>query len=248
MITLESALKPTSQVVQRSQSKKYHWFPRSRVVHKSNDPSQTDSNLIQLQFNTNRTNSILEANFLHPITVSSKAANDELSNQVKSKRRSFLANSLKRIGPIEGKNKNNLHDNRNDLIVEDKISIAKTDQRTMINSVDHDPNINTIPTIEDTNEFEEQCDFVMIPTNTNDLDCTHPLEIETRTILEKLGITSDMVCRSIKSGPRSDVMGAYRIVIHRLQKRKLAIKQEELILHESMKSHISKDDKKCAIL
>lgn len=78
-------------------------------------------------------------------------------------------------------------------------------------------------------ENEDQGEFVMSPTNTNILTDIHPVEMEARLTLEKLGITSEMLCQSIESGPRSDIIGAYRIVVHRIQKQQLLTKTNEQI-------------------
>lgn len=255
-ITLESALNSTTKSTPATnRNKKIHWFSRKRIISKS-DLSQTDVNLVQLYFNTKRANSVLEENFLHPINVT--IATDESVNVIdvhtKPRRRSIFGSSLKKkIGPMEEKNKSNLFNNRTNGI-EEKMSITHSDQiqalrRTVNESSSKQNSISTSANSDDINDDEEQGDFIMAPTNIDCLDALHPLEIEARSILQKIGITNEMLCHAIDSGPRSDVIGAYRIVIYRLQRRKFISKQQqELPTPEPMPMIRQKSDKMCAIL
>lgn len=63
--------------------------------------------------------------------------------------------------------------------------------------------------------------FMMLPSKTNGdelkLVTLHPLEQETREILNSYGIDWLMLEKSVENGPRSDVIGIYRIVISRLK-------------------------------
>lgn len=254
-ITLESALNATAKPTPKNRSKKIHWFSRKRIISKS-DLSQTEANLVQLYFNTKRANSVLEENFLHPIstcTISTDESANVTDGQTKPRRRSIFGSSLKKkIGPMEEKSKSNLFNNRTNGI-EEKMSISHSDRieiqalrRTVTESSSKH---NSITLADDTNDDEEQGDFIMAPTNTDCLDALHPLEIEARGILQKVGITSDMLCNAIDSGPRSEVIGAYRIVIYRLQRRKFITKQQqELPTPEPMPMIRQKSDKMCAIL
>ncbi|XP_055295569.1 serine/threonine-protein kinase NIM1 isoform X3 [Sitodiplosis mosellana] len=258
-ITLESAITGSTKQTANN-TKKIHWFSRKRIIHKSTDLSQTDANLVQLYFNTKRANSVLEENFLHPINIL-PSSTDEASNvadgQTKTRRRSIFGHSLKKkIGPMEEKSKSNLFNNCTNGI-EDKISISHSDQiQALRRTVESSSKHNSITCgrsgggCDDINDDEEQGDFVMAPTNTDCLDGLHPLEIEARSILQKIGITSEMLCHSIDSGPRSDIIGAYRIVIYRLQRRKFLTKQQELLPTpiEPMPMTRQKSDKMCAIL
>lgn len=266
-ITLESAITATTKLPANN-TKKIHWFSRKRIIHKNTDLSQAEANLVQLYFNTKRANSVLEENFLHPINILPSMSMDESANvtdgqQPKTRRRSIFGHSLKKkIGPMEEKNKSNLFNNRTNGI-EDKISISHSDQiqalrRTVESSSKH--NSITCGSIgsgggiiggcDDIYDDEEQGDFVMAPTNTDCLDGLHPLEVEARQILQKVGITSEMLRECIDSGPRSDINGAYRIVIYRLQRRKFLSKQQELqpIPIEPQPITRQKSDKMCAIL
>lgn len=222
-ITLESALVPSS----KQPSKKIHWFSRLRL--KNADASQDrsiDLHLVQLYFNTKRANSVLEANFLHPIVVPPP---DEIiivpETLVKPRRKSLFGNSLKKkIGPMEDKTKEKIF-NRNGI---DGRAVNTDQIQTLRKTVECSSKKNSI-TNALAEEEEEEGDFIMSPTDTDVLTDLHPLEMEARQILDKLGITNEMLCRSIESGPRSDIIGAYRIVVHRLQKQQLMAKTNELI-------------------
>lgn len=91
-------------------------------------------------------------------------------------------------------------------------------------------------------------EYLMAPTATNDLDNLNPLEVEARAILSKLGINDDMLYQAINSGPRSDIMGAYRIVIHRLQKQRIHALQAELTPADEQPSIPKNNHRICAIL
>ncbi|XP_041776544.1 probable serine/threonine-protein kinase MARK-A [Anopheles merus] len=68
---------------------------------------------------------------------------------------------------------------------------------------------------------EEHGRFVMYPTTAVSSEGNrhlHPLETETRRLMKVLGITGDMIARAVTNGPRSDIIGVYRIVMHRLQR------------------------------
>ncbi|XP_031622989.1 serine/threonine-protein kinase NIM1, partial [Contarinia nasturtii] len=256
-ITLESALvSTTSKPTPANGSKKIHWFSRKRII-KHSDASQADANLVQLYFNTKRANSVLEENFLHPINILPAISNnDEASNvtdgQMKTRRRSIFGHSLKKkIGPMESKS--NLFNNHRMNGIEDKISISHSDQiQALRRTVESSSKQNSISCGDDTIDDDEQGgDFVMAPTNTDSLDGLHPLEIEARTILQKVGITSEMLSLSIDSGPRSEIIGAYRIVIYRLQRRNFLSKQQEQLptpTEPKMPLTRQKSDKMCAIL
>lgn len=257
-------------------SKKHRWFSRKRIIHKT-DPSQNDTNLVQLYFNTKRANSVLEENFLHPISalpsMSIAADGDSVNGgivdvkpqqqQQQQRRRLIFGGSIKkRIGPIEEKNKSNLFHKRTNGI-DERISIADSNQmhalrQTIETSSKHNSIVSATSNHDDAIDDEEQGHFIMAPTNTDCTDSLHPLECETRQILHKIGIDWEMLSNAIESGPRSDIIGAYRIVINRLQKRKIMmLKQQHQ--HQQHQQHDQpnaelmpmiqrKSDKMCAIL
>lgn len=269
-IKLESAIsskmKSTGGHHVNGGSKKHRWFSRKRIIQKT-DPSQTDANLVQLYFNTKRANSVLDENFLHPInalpsmsisTDDSVNGNDgghvkpQQQQQPQRQRRSIFGSSLKkRIGPIEEKNKSNLFKSNG---IDEKISsITHSDQlhalrQTIETSSKH--NSITSGSVDDAIDEEEQGDFIMAPSHSECTDGMHPLEIEARAVLQKVGITHEMLCHAIESGPRSDIIGAYRIVINRLQRRKIMTRQQQQDQQNSDALPIiqHKSDKMCAIL
>lgn len=249
-------------------SKKHRWFSRKRIIQKT-DPSQADANLVQLYFNTKRANSVLDENFLHPINAlpSMSISTDDpvngngnggdgghvkLQQQPQRQRRSIFGSSLKkRIGPIEEKNKSNLFKSNG---IDEKISsITHSDQlHALRQTIETSSKHNSITSGhgDDAIDDEEQGDFIMAPSHSECTDGMHPLEIEARAVLQKVGITHEMLCQAIESGPRSDIIGAYRIVINRLQRRKILTRQQQQDQHNSdplpMIQH--KSDKMCAIL
>jgi serine/threonine-protein kinase NIM1 len=80
-------------------------------------------------------------------------------------------------------------------------------------------------------DFEK---FMMLPTRTHDdeglLRALDPMEIETRQIMKSMGITNDLLEKHIEHGPRSEVIGIYRIVIMRLKTQK---EQAAIVSHQS---------------
>lgn len=106
--------------------------------------------------------------------------------------------------------------------------------------------------------------FMMIPTRTgrdeNLLRTLHPMEQETRKIMRTLGITDDALEKHIEHGPRSEIIGIYRIVIMRLKTQKEAaaisllhtpVDSDKLNNnHQNQKSQKSRKQNatKCAIL
>ncbi|KAH8412096.1 hypothetical protein KR222_010863, partial [Zaprionus bogoriensis] len=89
---------------------------------------------------------------------------------------------------------------------------------------------------------------VMLPTPTDDLSQLCPLEFEARQLLAELGVSSQMLINARQSGPRSDIIGAYRIVLNRLQKQSwLARKHVEMALHLEPKQE-KRIERQCCIL
>lgn len=156
----------------------------------------------------------------------------------KSHRRSiFSGGSLKKkIGPMEvGGEKGNMFDRKNSLEI-------KTIDGELMNGTNSTHRKQSA----DNSFEEEQGHFIMAPTFTDDLTHLHHLEGEARLILHKLGLTSEILCRAIDSGPRSEVIGIYRIIIHRLQKQMWQTKQAEIIANEEVTR--PKNNRTCAIL
>lgn len=225
------------------------WFSRKRVITSAAEsPVST-----QLTFNTKRANSVLAENFLHPIEVSPCADEPlDLTEKSRKKRsRSIFSNSFKkRIGPSDEHGKSN--GNHTAPVRRDSIDPRLHSNTGSIDAlrrtVESSSKQNSISCTDDAYDEEELGDFVMAPTNTDDMSLLHPFEVEARAILDKLGIPSEMLFRSIESGPRSDSIGAYRIIIHRLQRRKLMARQQEAAEAEAQPQPAPKSVQKCAIL
>lgn len=233
--SLESVFAPSLKKMPSKQPLNFCWFPNRRSRPNHTDSNQPDGNIIQLKFNTNRTNSILNESFLHPFNEVAKQDDEPIGTQSKTKQKHFFSKTVKkRIGPIEGNvfsPNNSSHQVSNQII-----------EKTCINK----GNINY--STDDLIDDEDQGNFVMNPTNTDDLTSINPLEAEARLILENLGITIDMLRRSIENGPRSEVIGAYRIVVYRLQKLVSFPKQEDVTLFEAQIRESSKNNRRCTIL
>lgn len=225
------------------------------------------SNLAPIQCNTKRASSILADNFLMPIDnnnnnstinnadnhINNNNSNNNTDNSIKTHRKSALFSGTlkKKIGPMEVKEKGKMF-NKNSLEIKSLEIIGDLDK----GGGDRSDAVGSL----DTNELiqqisknyiafdQEDGDFIMTPTFTNDDThlLLHPLELEARTILQNLGVTNEMICKSIDSGPRSDIIGSYRIVIHRLQKQALLAKQIEIINKEE--TIRPKTNRTCAIL
>lgn len=82
--------------------------------------------------------------------------------------------------------------------------------------------------------------FMMLPSKTdkddNLLRALHPMEQEARKILRTLGIEDEALEKGIEHGPRSEIIGIYRIIIMRLKTQK----EQALI---SQQSPVSSNDK-----
>lgn len=242
------------------QPKKTLWFSRKRTIHSNRHNIEANQPNTPQLFNTNRANSVLDENFLHPIEVS-LAKPDEptkaMETYKKTRSRSIFSNSLKkRIEPFDDTNRNRSQSNSNECRSDEpnKVlnSVANGDEQidALRRTVETSSKQNSISCVDDGNENanEEQGDFFMAPTNTDDITLLHTFEIESRSILDKLGISSDMLIRSINSGPRSEVIGAYRIVVHRLQQKKILAAQRVVVEADVQPQRTQKTKQKCTIL
>lgn len=220
------------------QAKKILWFSRKRIIQNNIEANPDYTHLL---FNTKRANSVLAEHFLHPIDLTANKDEPKPIEKKRSRSRSIFSNSLKkRIGPLD-------ESSNRDSIARRSLSNAEQIE-ALRKTVESSSKQNSLSHIDDINDEEEQGDFVMAPTNTDDITLLHPFEVESRTILEKLGISNEMLFRSIESGPRSDVIGAYRIVIHRLQRRKLFVQQHDIGEMDPQPQQIRKTQQKCTIL
>lgn len=245
--------------------KKTHWFPRGRSLGRTGRDRHIEmSNLAPIPCNTKRASSIFADNFLCPIDMltaeeqfiadanaaATAAAIAAANSSTKSHRKSLFSGTMKKkIGPMEEIEKGKMFKNRSS-----SSDIKTIDGELLKNgggggTTVYDQQQRAIGACDQSNPFdEEQGSFVILPTCTNDLTHLHQMEIEARLILHKLGITSELLCRAIDSGPRSDIIGAYRIVMHRLQKQAWINKQTELLAKEEAAAIRPKSNRACAIL
>ena len=88
-----------------------------------------------------------------------------------------------------------------------------------VRSSQDDPSEDLIPDAE--KDFEK---FMMLPTRTNSdanlLRALNPMEVEVRKIMKSLGISDEVLEKNIEQGPRSEIIGIYRIIIMRLKTQK----------------------------
>lgn len=87
---------------------------------------------------------------------------------------------------------------------------------------------------------------MMLPSKTNNdenlLRALHPFEAQTREIMRTYGITDEMLEKNIQHGPRSELIGIYRIIITRLKTHKIAQTAPTIINNESP-VHLKLNDK-----
>uniref|UniRef100_A0A182W9W3 Protein kinase domain-containing protein n=1 Tax=Anopheles minimus TaxID=112268 RepID=A0A182W9W3_9DIPT len=122
------------------------------------------------------------------------------SQERKPRRFSFGRTLKKRIGPMELVSAESLTGPNSDARANRVIDLREKLHRTI---------------------DEEHGRFMMYPTTAVSSEGNrhlHALEMETRHLMKALGITGDMIARAVTNGPRSDIIGVYRIIMHRLQR------------------------------
>lgn len=135
-------------------------------------------------------------------------------------------------------------------------SVEKVDIIQVRSYSQDDPSEDTIAE-EESKDFEK---FMMNPTETNQdeniLRTLNPIEQSTRKIMRTLGINDEMLERNIEHGPRSEIIGIYRIIVMRLktQKEQSSIIQQSPVTNDKLNgNHKLQKTKKhnatrCAIL
>lgn len=242
-----SKARPTTATMasSKTQSKKPSCFSRNRKKYKAETSKHTtvDMSLIQIHFNTKRSNSVLEPNFLHPIDNVDGATEKEVIVTCTQTKSFLSATFKKRIGPMEPKTKGKSlatstgdNNNKKTRMTNETTDEPNTKVENSCTDVDGIANgavvgslkSNINATIEQqSEEDEQQGEYLMAPTCTNSLTNLNPLEMEARMTLMKLGVSSEMLCQAIENGPRSDIIGAYRIIVHRLQKQQMYAKRAD---------------------
>lgn len=200
---------------------------RERYMELTNKPP--------INMNTKRTDNFFVDNFLQPIELTNDVYLEATKEQSKSNtpKRSFLCGTLKKkVGPMETTEKERQLSNG-----------TLTQHKSQWNAV----LAADCPLFK--NYDTENGNFIMFPTLIEDLAKLQPLELEARQILDELGITSEMLKEASQNAPRSDIIGAYRIVINRLQKQSwLARKHVEMALQEMPGKTEKKIERSCCIL
>lgn len=203
---------------------------RERYMELTNKPP--------INMNTKRTDGFFVDNFLQPIELSKDLPLEPIKEQSRNNtpKRSFLCGTLKKkVGPMETENEKQLNNG----------TLATNQNRIQWNNV-----LAAVPPECPLfkNYDTETGHFIMFPTDTDDGGKMPPLELEARQILEELGINTEMLLQASQNAPRSDIVGAYRIVISRLQKQSwLARKHVEMALQEMPKAE-KKIERSCCIL
>ncbi|XP_067623063.1 serine/threonine-protein kinase SIK3 [Eurosta solidaginis] len=198
---------------------------RERYMEVTNKPP--------INMNTRKNDGVFIDNFLYPIEINHDLPNEHSkeSSKPNTPKRSFFCGTLKKkVSPME---------------------MEKERQLVNGNACGENRQWNAEMTIDCPlfkNYDIETGDFVMLPTDTDDLTMVQPLEYEARQLLDELGVSSSMLRAAIQNGPRSDIIGAYRIIVNRLQKQSwLARKHVELALQEMPKIE-RKMERSCCIL
>ncbi|XP_017854690.1 CBL-interacting serine/threonine-protein kinase 26 [Drosophila busckii] len=223
------------------------WVRKSHRLSKTASLRERYTELVKkpaISMNTRQQDELFTQSFLQPIELNSQEqpvllnSSKELEAIGESKQRAgtarrylFCGTLKKKITPIETEPEKQLS---NGMMPPAKLSpwsIEVADDCPLFKNYD-----------------AETGGCVMLPTNTDDLSQLCALEFEARQLLAELGVTSQMLINAIPSGPRSDIIGAYRIVVNRLQKQSwLARKHVEMALHLEPKPE-KRIERQCCIL
>ncbi|XP_063700352.1 serine/threonine-protein kinase MARK1 [Culicoides brevitarsis] len=199
---------------------------------------------------TKRGGSILAENYLHPIEQF-RVHNPIEIPTVTTKRGLFSGNLKKKIGPIDAQlesKRNSTTSNSNKSFDAKSTEFLKEPSTNGTATTTTTQSAFSLKTkFEDSDFSDEQKGFVMLPTQSKDVTELDEIEQNARKILNNLGISDELLCQAIPSGPRSDIIGAYRIIVHRLQKQAYIVKQaESMVVEEPIKPKNHR--KTCVIL
>uniref|UniRef100_A0A182JWA4 non-specific serine/threonine protein kinase n=1 Tax=Anopheles christyi TaxID=43041 RepID=A0A182JWA4_9DIPT len=178
----------------------HHLHHSHLVKDLSNDVS--NNNIVNSNANSmnNFTNQLTNAGYDTASGANGNRKESATSQERKPRRFSFGRSLKKRIGPME-------------LVSAESLTGPDGGPRSA-RAVDLREKLHR--TID-----EEHGRFVMYPTTAVSSEGNrhlHPLETETRRLMKALGITGEMIGRAVTNGPRSDIVGVYRIIMHRLQR------------------------------
>lgn len=221
------------------------WVRKSHRLRKSASLRERYAEVVKkpaISMNTRQQDELFVHSFLHPIELSHEQpavgvntkeleANGEPAKRNGPGRRYLFCGTLKKkITPIETEPEKQLS-NGGPTAKLSQWSIEVADDCPLFKNYD-----------------AETGSCVMLPTNTDDLSQLCALEFEARQLLAELGVSSQMLIAATPSGPRSDIIGAYRIIVNRLQKQSwLARKHVEMALQMEPKPE-KRIERQCCIL
>jgi serine/threonine-protein kinase NIM1 len=239
-----------------------HQMPRRRVSiwfkngnnkrRKINSRRTLSTHTTSLLCTTKRSFSVLDEKYLYPLTDQQMHVPEiqQVAAAPTEKRFSFGTSMKKKICPIDNELEKGMFLNRiADIDLSSDNEPGKKNNSYM--------NISTVSMNSSASEAEGELEqkFLSFPTQVkNDLKA---IEIETKKILYNYGITEKMLFDAALSGPRSEIIGIYRIVLNRLQKQSAQNKFNQRLVIDEMLNHSSrkiltntksKNRKTCAIL
>lgn len=171
--------------------------------------------VIPISCSTKRSESVLDETYLFPVAVamtavgeSAGAAVGDLNAGSAKKKKSIFSLGLKtRIGPMDAKvDSQQMHNNGSVYVTDQPGGVGGLEQEKK----KHSGSSTTMVAVNGSKDFE------MVPTF-GPADVQHPVEQETLRTLHNWGITDEMLLQAVESGARNELIGIYRIVVHRLQ-------------------------------
>lgn len=195
----------------------------------------TEDAVVPIACSTKRTESVLVADFLFPIPIEDSnrdseakergisETKDKVSLLRKSRRSLFSLGGKKKVGPMEMDNANTGNsqygpeqpqDAGNNNHIDKKspgepivLTNSSGDENNWTNGLGQPKQISVIPV----NSCGDTCEVM-------DNECTVALESEAKRILGNWGISVAMLEKGrLEHGTRSELVGIYKIVMHRLQ-------------------------------
>lgn len=204
-----SSLEEAKSIIQKRKKASF-WCPKSRrtsplspnKLDKEQQPEPIDCY-------TKKYNNVPVEKFKNPLEQESSLSSAKtiipINNHLSTfKRNNSLINSSK----IVNKNYKN-----------EAIKIVQNNDIIQVRSYSNDHLEES--SVESEKDFER---FMMIPTRTNCdeelLRALNPLEKDVRKIMNTLGISNELIENHIDNGPRSEIIGIYRILLMRLKTQK----------------------------
>jgi serine/threonine-protein kinase NIM1 len=122
-------------------------------------------------------------------------------------------------------NRNNSLINSSKIVKKNQIEIVQNNDIIQVRSLrsysNDDPSQDDEASTASEKDFDK---FMKLPSrvngDTNALRALNPLEQEVRKLMNKLGISETLLEKHIEQGPRSEIIGIYRILIMRLKTQK----------------------------